>query len=307
MRRFVAAATLVLAVPAALGRLPAAADQATPTPAPTVAAATELPATATTTPLAAVQMESSPVPSATPLPTPSATTASAGAVPVPTMTSSPPVSYLPSAAQLQESARLRWGSGIPPQIRRWAFLIVPTARRYGLDPDLVAAVITMESNGDPSAWNQSSDARGLMQVLHGPFDPASNINAGAGMLAGFMAEFHRVDLALAAYNAGPGAVLQYGGVPPYRETHDYVIIVTYLYALYGHHRLSPVQTTRYRRTLHDLRHFRDQRRKIRALALAAHLVHIPACGHCASRRAVTATDAFWPMPGLPDPLQQVGP
>src|ERR1700737_945154 len=64
------------------------------------------------------------------------------------------------------------------------------------------------------AWNSRSDARGLIQVLHGPWDPKENIEIGCTMLAGLLAQFHDLTLALAAYNAGPNAVLSYGGGPP---------------------------------------------------------------------------------------------
>src|SRR5205085_12059626 len=131
------------------------------------------------------------------------------------------------------NALLRWGDRIPASVRRWAYIVVPTARRYHLDPNLIAAVMTMESDGDPLAWNSTSDARGLMQVLHGPWDPRANILEGTKMLAGFYEQFHDPILALAAYNAGPNAVLSYGGVPPYRETRDYVVVVSYLYDLYS--------------------------------------------------------------------------
>ncbi|HZU14630.1 MAG TPA: transglycosylase SLT domain-containing protein [Chloroflexota bacterium] len=288
---------------------PVRADDATPTlPAPTFPA-TEAPPTVTPSPLPVVQVESSPVATAA-VAGAARTSVPAGATavpqPVPTEAPPPATAYLPSPAQLEESARLRWGNGIPASVRRWAFLVVPISRHYHLDPVLVAAVITMESNGDPTAWNQASDARGLMQVLHGPFDPAHNIRTGCRMLAGFLREFGRLDLALAAYNAGPGAVIAYGGVPPYRETRDYVIVVTYLYDLFGHHHLSPTMTARYRRTLRDLRRFRDQRKKIRSLAAAAHL-DVRSCGPCTSPQPFPNGDAFWPIPGLPDPLQRVGP
>ncbi|HZS94838.1 MAG TPA: transglycosylase SLT domain-containing protein [Chloroflexota bacterium] len=221
----------------------------------------------------------------------------------------------PSAAELQQDARLRWGKRVPESVRRWAFLIVPAARKYHVDPNLVAAVMTMESNGDPTAWS-SADARGLLQVLHGPWDPRTNVFTGVRMLASYLSEFQSVKLALAAYNAGPAAVRAYDGVPPYRETRDYVIIVMYLYALYSNHPLSHKHQLQYRRSLDDLRHFKDQRHKVKALARAADLnpdlavtcFHFSTtCGQTVLPPLFANGDPFWPMSGTPDPLQHVGP
>jgi hypothetical protein len=221
----------------------------------------------------------------------------------------------PSPAQLRESARLRWGHHVPAAVRRWAFLIVPIARRYGIDPNLVAAVMTMESGGDPSALSPA-DARGLMQILNGPWDPRENINDGVRMLSTYLDQFHDLDLALAAYNAGPAAVTQYSGVPPYRETQDYVIIVHYLYDLFGHKTLSAHRKAQYQSTVNDLAHFKRERKKISFLSKVAgthqHLkLTCSSFGDsCVSKSRATlfpTLDPFWPMPGLPDPLRQVGP
>lgn len=245
-----------------------------------------------------------------PVPTPSQPTTS-GSVPVITAPYVPP----PSPAELRESARLRWGHHIPAAVRRWAFLIIPIARRYGIDPNLVAAVMTMESGGDPSALSPA-DARGLMQILHGPWDPRQNVRDGVRMLSTFLDEFHDLDLALAAYNAGPAAVTQYNGVPPYRETRDYVIIVHYLYDLFGHRSLSAHRKAQYQSTLSDLARFKRQRKKIPFLTkVAGTHAHLKlTCSSfgdsCVSRSKATlfpTLDPFWPMPGLPDPLRQVGP
>ncbi|MGH2447616.1 MAG: lytic transglycosylase domain-containing protein [Chloroflexota bacterium] len=223
---------------------------------------------------------------------------------------------LPSADQLREDARLRWGIRIPATVRRWAFLIVPAARRYGVDPNLVAAVMTMESNGDPTALS-SAGARGLMQVLNGPWDPAENVTTGVRMLAGYLGEFRRsVPLALAAYNAGPHAVMSYHAVPPYRETRDYVIIVLYLYDLYSHHHVAEHRQTQYRRTLQDLKRFKDQRRKIPNLARAGqvNLTAESVCRHFSETCDLSVlgkalprpSDPFWLVGTSPDPLQHVG-
>jgi hypothetical protein len=304
-------------------RVPAVgADDATPTVevpdtlVPTVIIATPV-VEATPTMVTRIIRERTPVviPTATPIPPtagPPTSVVSVGTAP--TAVAAPYVPA-PSPEQLQESARLRWGDHVPAEVRRWAFLIVPIARRYGLDPNLVAAVITMESDGDPSALSPA-DARGLMQILHGPWDPKENITEGVRMLADFLDQFHDLDLALAAYNAGPAAVTQYNGIPPYRETQDYVIIVHYLYDLFGHRSLSAHRKAQYRSTISDLAHFKRDRKKIPLLSKVGgthpHLTLTCAsfggtCHRKHTKAMFPTLDPFWPVPGLPDPLRQVGP
>jgi soluble lytic murein transglycosylase-like protein len=111
-------------------------------------------------------------------------------------------------------------------------LISRAAKEHQLDPSLIAAVIRVESNFSPRAVSQKG-ARGLMQLMPAtarrlgvqrPFDPAENIRGGAAYLSMLAERFgeSEVELILAAYNAGERAVENYGGVPPYRETRDYV-------------------------------------------------------------------------------------
>lgn len=107
------------------------------------------------------------------------------------------------------------------------------AQATGLSPRLLEAVAHQESGFNPAAVS-SSGAMGVMQLMPGtaaslhvknPFDAQENIMGGAEYLKTLLNQFHSVRLALAAYNAGPGAVMAYGGVPPYAETQRYVAAI----------------------------------------------------------------------------------
>lgn len=109
-------------------------------------------------------------------------------------------------------------------------LIAAAAEAHGVDPILVQALIQVESNYKPRA-RSSKGAMGLMQIMpatareygvRNAYDPKANIEAGIQKLKGLMDKFRVVDLALAAYNAGEGAVQKFNGIPPYRETQNYV-------------------------------------------------------------------------------------
>jgi len=117
----------------------------------------------------------------------------------------------------------------PAAIAQWASEIHEAASATGLQPSLIGAVIESESGGRADIVSPAG-AIGLMQLLPStaadlgvdPWDPAQNIAGGSRYLAQQLARFGDVSLALAAYNAGPGAVAHYGGIPPYRETQQYV-------------------------------------------------------------------------------------
>ena len=110
-------------------------------------------------------------------------------------------------------------------------MVKAAAARYSVDADLIASVIAAESNFDPKAVSKKN-ARGLMQLLpetasrfgvHNIFDPQENIDAGTHYLRDLLQRYnYDLALALAAYNAGPERVQQFGRVPPYAETTSYI-------------------------------------------------------------------------------------
>jgi hypothetical protein len=111
----------------------------------------------------------------------------------------------------------------------YAALIEDLSAVHGVDPVLVKALIKVESGYRARARSRKG-AMGLMQIMpatarqysvRNPYDPKANLEAGIRHLAGLLGRFE-VSVALAAYNAGEGAVRRFGGVPPYRETRNYV-------------------------------------------------------------------------------------
>jgi len=119
-------------------------------------------------------------------------------------------------------------------------LVSMASSTNGVPAGLVRAVMMAESAGDPNAISVAG-AQGLMQLMPGtasrcgidPFEPSENVLCGTAYLRELLIRYHNnVTLAVAAYNAGPGAVDRYHGVPPYAETRAYVARVLSAYESY---------------------------------------------------------------------------
>ncbi len=120
------------------------------------------------------------------------------------------------------------GKDVPPEIDA---VIERVAKEENMDPDLIRAVVAVESDFNPKAVS-SSGAMGLMQLMpqtaaiynvEDPWDPYQNVKAGTRYLKHLLKQYNNdLRLALAAYNAGPTTVNNYGGVPPYSSTKRYI-------------------------------------------------------------------------------------
>jgi peptidoglycan DL-endopeptidase CwlO len=135
---------------------------------------------------------------------------------------------LPEGGAAAASFSTGAGSSVPSG-GAYASLFSAATARYGLPEGLLAAVAKAESNFNPTAVSHAG-ARGLMQLMPAtaaglgvdPFNPAQAVDGAARLLKTNLSTFDSVPLALAAYNAGPGAVRRYDGIPPYAETQNYV-------------------------------------------------------------------------------------
>lgn len=147
---------------------------------------------------------------------------------------------IPSFPRLDVSMEVKTGTGVQKrddgkkdQLSKEEIEIMAekVSAKYGLDSALLKAVIKAESNFDSLAQS-AAGAMGLMQLMpatarslgvKNPYDPLENIEGGAKYLKSLLNKFKgNVEIALAAYNAGPGTVEKYGGVPPFRETISYI-------------------------------------------------------------------------------------
>jgi soluble lytic murein transglycosylase-like protein len=151
----------------------------------------------------------------------------------PTATAAAPTAF---AAGLMSTGASELPADVP-----YGAEITAAARKYGLDPALLAGLVKQESGFNPTAGSPAG-ARGLTQLMPGTaaglgvtnvLDPAQSLDGGAKYLRQQLDAFGGdVARALAAYNAGPGAVNRYGGVPPYAETQNYVRAVQATAAAY---------------------------------------------------------------------------
>jgi len=163
----------------------------------------------------------------------------------------PPPAITPTPSDLLLNHKLFLRVAQHPNLGRYKSLIDANAKTHGLEPSLVKAMIAVESAFEPQAVSPKG-ALGLMQIMPATgerygvaanakrtleqqlFDPATNLRIGTRYMRDLLQRFGQdLSLALAAYNAGEGAVEQYGRtIPPYRETRDYVVLVQQFEAFY---------------------------------------------------------------------------
>lgn len=157
-----------------------------------------------------------------------------------------PMSVFVERARIDHIEREAISAAGRPTARGWTTgrpnldaIIRQSGAKYGVDPYLIFCVMEQESHFNARALSPKG-ARGLMQLMPGtsarfgvtrPSDPAQNVAGGTRYLKQLLSQFNgRIDLVLASYNAGEGAVLKFGRkVPPYRETRDYVRRISYRY------------------------------------------------------------------------------
>ena len=143
----------------------------------------------------------------------------------------PVVALLPPAPKMQPNIEVSAEYTAIPANEAYEDIVQEAAELYDMDPHLIRAVMQAESAFHPYAVSRAG-AEGLMQLMpelsdemgvNNAFDPRENIMGGVRYLKRLL-DYHdgNIDLALASYNAGPGNVERYGGVPPFRETRNYV-------------------------------------------------------------------------------------
>ena len=149
----------------------------------------------------------------------------------------PAIALFP-VATLQPQVDVATEFEVVPPSEAYEEIIQEAAAEYDMDPALIRAVMQAESAFHPYAVSRAG-AEGLMQLMpalademgvNDSFDPRENIMGGARYLKRLL-DYHNgnLDLALASYNAGPGNVARYGGVPPFRETRNYVKTIKAIY------------------------------------------------------------------------------
>ncbi|MCM3636950.1 lytic transglycosylase domain-containing protein [Sporosarcina luteola] len=145
--------------------------------------------------------------------------------------------YLPAGLQSAVFASRPTGSESSVANKDYGDFIQRAADTYRLPVNLISSVIKQESNFNSTAVS-GAGAMGLMQLMPGTakllgvkdgFDPEQNIMGGAKYLRQMLDQFGNIEMALAAYNAGPGNVRKYGGIPPFKETEQYVSKVLNFY------------------------------------------------------------------------------
>ncbi len=157
--------------------------------------------------------------------------------PLPAQARAHPIAATPTTISVYSRVLQHINPQMPSwQSRDFARRVLTNAERWHLDPNVLVAIVTVESDWHTHA-RSSAGAIGLGQLMPGtaqmlgvnPRDPAQNLSGAARYISGLIQRFgngqHGYELAFAAYNAGPHAIDEFGGVPPYDETQHYVVKV----------------------------------------------------------------------------------